>query len=95
MSLVEMTHVELFEPVRGPGPRNQADVSSAFATLKAKPGDPRVFEPTGLRIVWDRDARAVYLVRPGDKVDPCVIIDQGNVRRMLPANYDWIRERSK
>ena len=91
MNLIPLRSVEFWREVRGPGPKNQSDVTGTFVTHKTKPGDTMP-TATGLSILWDRDARAVYLVLPGDKHDPCVIYAWENVRRAIPDTYDWIRE---
>lgn len=83
---VQLRSVEFWRDVRGPGPRNQSDVSSTFSTTKAKPGEANVQMETGLSIIWDQEAHAVYLVNDKLNVDPVVIYAASEVRRGIPVD---------
>lgn len=91
MNLIPLKSLELKEGRRGPGPRNQTDVTANFTTHKVKPGDTVATE-TGLTLLWDRAARVVYIVRPDTQQDPCVIVGVEDVARMLPVTYDWLKK---
>jgi hypothetical protein len=93
VNLIPLSSVELWRDLRGPGPRAQSDATATFVTHKVKPGQSEP-SPTGLTILWDRAAHAVYLVRPDSAADPCIVIGWDNVRRAIPESYDFILELS-
>lgn len=88
---IHLKSVEFWREVRGPGPRNQSDVTATYTTHKVKAGE-KESTPTGLTIVWDQEARAVYVLKANTSDDPAVIIEWSNVRRAIPAegDFDWM-----
>lgn len=88
---IHLKSVEFWRDLRGPGPRNQSDITATFTTMKIKPGDSTP-TPTGLVIVWDQEAHAVYVMSPKASVDPVVILEWSNVRRAISETWDWIDE---
>lgn len=92
MNLIPCKSVEFLSDRRGPGPRNQSDATATFVTHKMRPGDnpEKELSPTGLVILWDRAAAAIFLVRPEAKEDPCVAYPWADVRRVIPVDHEWL-----
>jgi hypothetical protein len=61
-------------------------------TEKAEGGGMKL-TPTGLTIIWDQEAQAVYLVRAEAKENPVVCCPWKDVRRALPVDgMRWLEE---
>ena len=89
---VQLKTVEFWQDVRGPGPRNQSDATATHTTHKVKSGEKEATE-TGLTIIWDQEAQAVYLVKAGAKEDPVVCCPWTDVRRAIPKDgMGWLEE---
>jgi hypothetical protein len=89
MNLVPLKIVEFWREVRGPGSRRDGDVRAVFTTERVKPGEATL-SPTGLAILWDRAASAVYVIQPDAKEHPCIVLNWHEVRRCEPESYEWL-----
>jgi hypothetical protein len=98
VNLVPLKSVEFLSDKRGPGPRNQSDSTATYVTHKAKVGQvqgERELVATGLVLLWDRAASAVYLIKPAATEDPCVCYPWSEVRRVIPESFEWIQREAE
>lgn len=91
MRLVPLRSVEFLQGVRGPGSRRDGDVTATHQTEKIAPGTTEI-APTGLLLLWDRGAKAIYMLRPESKEYPAVVVGQHLVHRMVPLSFEWIND---
>jgi hypothetical protein len=84
MSQVRLKSVEFWRELRGPGPRRDGAMTASYSTMRVHPGTKDA-APSGLTIIWDREAHAIYIALDGATEDPIVVYGWQEVRRAIPV----------